>query len=120
MIEFGNIQHPKDRMACCATIHIEPDFCAKFDQNKKLWVTTWKWSGGQTPSTQCQKEYNCELDNGWLQPYTEKELGTPKGLILLMAGVQKNKHKVHLVLDHQELNECLDAHTVRTETEGMV
>ena len=29
------------------------------------------------------------IDNGWLLPYPEKELGPPKGLIYLMAKITK-------------------------------
>lgn len=36
------------------------------------------------------------LNNGWLLPYREKELGPPKGLILLIAVVRDNKQKVCL------------------------
>ena len=52
--------------------------------------------------------------NGWLLPYSDEELGPPKGLIPLMLVMQKQK-KVHLVLDYQELNGSVDAFTANAE-----
>ena len=51
--------------------------------------------------------------NGWLLPYSEEELGLPKGLIPLMAVVQKQK--VRPVLDYWELNGFVDAFTANAE-----
>ena len=51
--------------------------------------------------------------NGWLLPYSEEELGPPKGLIPLMAVVPKQK--VLPVLDYQELNGFVDAFTANAE-----
>ena len=50
--------------------------------------------------------------NGWLLPYSE-ELGPPKGLISLMAIVQKQK--VRPVLDYRELNGFVDAFIANAE-----
>ena len=46
-------------------------------------------------------------------PYSEEELGPPKGLIPLMAIVQKQK--VRPVLDYRELNGFVDAFTANAE-----
>ena len=51
--------------------------------------------------------------NRWLLPYSEEELGQPKGLIPVMAVMQKQK--VHPVLDYWELNSFVDAFTANTE-----
>ena len=51
--------------------------------------------------------------NGWLLPYSEEELVPPKGLIPLMAVMQKQK--VRLVLDYRELNSFVDAFTATAE-----
>ena len=53
--------------------------------------------------------------NGWLSPYSEEELGPPKGLIPLMAVVQEQKQKVCPVLDYRELNSFVDAFTANAE-----
>ena len=59
-------------------------------------------------SAQVSQEYCRELEmwlnNGWLLPYPEEELGPLKGLIPLMAVFQQNKSKVRPVLDFRELN----------------
>lgn len=58
------------------------------------------------------KEYNQEvktwLDNAWLIPYSEEELGPPNGLVPLMAVIQQSKEKVRPVIDHRELNEYVE------------
>ena len=62
-----------------------------------------------------RREYESELEKwineGWLLPYNEKEFGKPKGLIPLMAVVEKNKGKVQPVLDYRELNTHMETHT---------
>ena len=40
--------------------------------------------------------------NGWLLPYSEEELGPPKGLIPFMTVVREQKRKVCPVLDYRE------------------
>ena len=84
------------------TIELEqPDFRAEFDQSTKSWTVSWKWSGNQPPEklynrvpeytipARARAEYDKELqnciDNGWLVLYPEDKLGSPKGLIPLMA-----------------------------------
>lgn len=67
-----------------------------------IWQSTW------TSSVHIWQEYQHELqtwlDNGWLLPYPEKELGLSKGQIPLMVVLQQNKNKVHPILDFHELN----------------
>lgn len=41
-----------------------------------------------------KKELQLWLDNEWLLPYLESEIGPFKDLILLMAVIQENKQKV--------------------------
>ena len=98
----------------------EPDFSAEFNEKTRAWTASWKWSGNQPPnslvnkvpeypvSAQVRQEYHHELEtwlnNGWLLPNPEEELGPPKALIPLMAVVQQNKSKVRPVLDFRELN----------------
>ena len=70
-------------------------------------------------SAQLRQEYRHELEtwlnNGWLLPYPEEELGPPKALIPLMAVVQQNKSKVRPVLDFRELNGYVDAYTAHAD-----
>ena len=115
-----------------AIIELEqPDFRAEFDQRIKSWTVSWKWSSDQPPeklynrvpeytiSVGARAEYDKELqnwtDNGWLVPYLEDKLGTPKGLIPLMAVIQQNKQKVRPVLDNRELNDHVDPFTARAD-----
>ena len=94
----------------CAAVTIDkPDFHSEFDQNKKIWVVSWKWSVNQTPPElenkaaeylvpkQLRTEFDNELrtwiDNGWMIPYPEEECGPFKGLIPLMAVLQANKQQ---------------------------
>ena len=55
------------------------------------------------------------IDNSWQLPYLEEELGSPKGLISLMAIRQENKQKVWLVMDYRELNKYVDAFTTNAD-----
>ena len=128
----GDVNFPQSSEPFCAAIRIsEPDFCAEYDARKRIWTASWKWSDNQPPAAlknrlaeytipiHLQEEYNRELqswiDNGWLLPYPEDELGPPKGLIPLMAVVQENKHKVRPVMDYRELNAYVDAYTANAD-----
>ena len=62
-----------------------------------------------------EQEHCTGMNNGWLMPYPEEKLGPPKGLISLMAVLQQNKSKVHLVMDFQELNHYVDAFTANAD-----
>ena len=61
--------------------------------------------------TEYEKELESWIANGWLIPYSEEQLGPPKGLIPLMAVVQPTKDKVRPVMDYRELNKYVDAFT---------
>ena len=80
------------------------------------WPTTLKNRLAEYPTPkQLQEKYDHELqtliDNGWLFPCPEDELGPLKGLILLMAVQQENKQKVRSVMDYHELNEHMNTYT---------
>ena len=88
----------------CAAISInEPDYSVTYDRRNKEWTASWKWTNGHFPSelsnsvqeyavpSHARDAYKNEIlqwqQNGWLLPYSEEELGPPKGLIPLMAVV---------------------------------
>ena len=114
----------------CAAISIdEPDFSMTYNHSNKEWTASWKWANGHSPSKLSNSVQGYVLPchardayenkilqwqrNGWLLPYSEEELGPPKGLIPFMADVQKQK--VCLVLDYRELNSFVDAFTANAE-----
>ena len=86
-----------------------PDFDVVFDLTEIKWTATWKWLGERPPKPlinqtreytvpkHVRKDYDCELlswiHNGWLIPFPVKELGSPIGLIPLIAIVQHKKEK---------------------------
>ena len=88
---------------------VEKDFIVSYEDSAKAWTVQWKWAAGEEPGhlfngiaeyhvpATARGEYESELEKwinkGWLLPYNEKEFGKPKGLIPLMAVVQKNKRK---------------------------
>ena len=130
--QSGDAIFSRREPCACAAIRIEePDFSTEFNEQTRAWTASWKWSGNQPPdvlmnkvpeypmSAQVQQEYRHELEmwlnNGWLLPYPEEELGPPKSLIPLMAVFQQNKSKVCLVLDFHELNEYIDTYTVHAD-----
>ena len=106
-------------------------FHAEYDDAKRVWTASWKWSGDQPPvslknrlseypaSKRLQGEYERELQawiqNGWLIPYPESELGPPKGLIPLMAILQESKQKVWPVMDYCELNEPVNSYMANAD-----
>ena len=109
----------------------EKDFTARYDAREKQWTAAWKWTDGREPPTldnnvaqyavksSVREEYEREIavwkERGWLKPYDECELGPPKGLIPLMAVVQKNKAKVRPVLDFRELNQHIEPFTANAD-----
>ena len=116
MSNTGKVRFPqRERLMCAAITLDEPDFHAEYDEAKHVWTASWKWSGVQPPVSlknrlseyptpkRLHDEYEQELQawiqNGWLIPYLESELGPPKGLILFMAILQENKQKVQPVMD---------------------
>ena len=127
--QSGNVFFSRTGSHACAMIRIEElDFSTEFNEKTKAWTMSWKWSGNQPPnslvnkvpdypvSVQVQQEYRHEqetwLNNGWLLPYPEEELGPLKALIPLMAVVQQNKSKLRTVLDFCQLNGYVDAYTM--------
>ena len=109
----------------------ELDFSVTYDRSNKEWTASWKWVNSHSPSelSNSVQEYavpchardtyeNLQILqwqwNGWLLPYQE-ELGTPKGLIPLIAVMQEQKPKVHLVFDYRELNGFVNAFTANAE-----
>ena len=100
----------RERLMYAAITLDEPDFHIEYDEAKRVWTASWKWSGDQPPVSlknrlseyptpeRLQGEYEQELQawiqNSWLILYPESELGPPKGLIPLMTIVQENKQKV--------------------------
>ena len=126
MTRDGTVSFPQlDRPVCMAITIDKPDFHAEFDQNKKIWAVSWKWSENQMPPElenkaaeylvpkQLRAEFDNELrnwiDNSWMILYPEEECGPLKSLILLMAVLQANKQKVRPVMDYQELNKYVEA-----------
>ena len=131
MSDTGEVKFPqRERLMCAAITLDEPDFHAKYE-TKRVWTTSWKWAGDQPPVSlknrlseypapkRLRGEYEQELlawiQNGWLIPYPESELGPPKGLIPLMAILQESKQKVRPVMDYRELNEHVNAYTANAD-----
>lgn len=45
--QSGNVHFPKHEISLCTAIKIhESDFCVEFDQDKKIWLVSWKWLCG--------------------------------------------------------------------------
>ena len=113
LVQLGN----KEIVKCAAISINEPDFTATFNHWSRAWTVAWKWSEGRAPEAldnkvaeylivaKIREDYEQELctwmNNGWLVPYKEEELGPPprKGLMPLMAILQQHKSKVHPVMD---------------------
>ena len=57
--------------------------------------------GAQAPY---EEELERWIKDAWLLPYDEAKYGPAKGLIPLMAVVQRNKNKVRPVMDFREVN----------------
>ena len=62
-----------------------------------------------------EKEIEGWIEKKWLQKYEAKKHGPIKGLVPLMAVVQRNKGKVRPVLDFRELNTFIEAFTANTD-----
>ena len=109
----------------------EADFRVTFDARKRQWTVMWKWSGDGKPDdlknsvgeytvkpavrVEYEREIEDWMNRGWLCKYDERVLGPPKGLIPLMAVIQKNKGKVRPVLDFRELNEHIEPFTAKAD-----
>ena len=131
MSATGEVKFPqRERLMCAANTLNKPDFHAEYE-TKCVWTASWKWSSDQPPVSlknrlseypapkRLQGEYEQELQawiqNGWLIPYPESELGPLKGLIPLMAILQESKQKVRPVMDYRELNEHVNAYTANAD-----
>ena len=96
MARDGMVSFPQlDRPVCTAITIDKPDFHAEFDQNKNIWVVSWKWSENQTSPElenkgakylvpkQLRADFNNELrtwiDNGQMILYPGEECGPPQG-----------------------------------------
>ncbi|KFD62560.1 hypothetical protein M514_25296 [Trichuris suis] len=115
---------PTEGTVCAATdadITLdERDFVVTFDRDDCSWRASWKWTNGggpdvlknivreYPPSREIRGPYEEELrswvEQGWLVPYDQTKYGPAKGLIPLMAIVQRNKGKIRPVMDFRELN----------------
>uniref|UniRef100_A0A5S6QPD7 Reverse transcriptase domain-containing protein n=1 Tax=Trichuris muris TaxID=70415 RepID=A0A5S6QPD7_TRIMR len=115
-----------------ATIKLEErDLMAEFNPTKRTWSMRWKWTKGaepdvlknriqeHSPSDEARALYEDELGkyitNGWLVPYDHIKHGPAKGLIPLMAVIQRNKKSVRPVMDFRELNTHIEAFTAGSE-----
>ena len=108
MSDTDDVKIPlRERLMCVAITLDEPEFHTEYDEAKRVWTASWKWSGDQLPVSlknrlseyptpeRLQGEFEQELQawiqNSWLILYMESELGPHKGLIPLMAILQENK-----------------------------
>ena len=62
-----------------------------------------------------EKELQRWIDDEWLLPYDEQTYGPDKGLIPLMAVMQRDKRKVRPVMGFRELNMHIDAFTANSD-----
>lgn len=109
----------------------EHDFIAKYDSSTNSWTAAWKWAGGAEPGvlsnmvdayavpSEAKASYEAELhkwiQDKWLIPYDEKTYGPVKGLIPLMAVIQRSKGKVRPVMDFRELNHYIETFTAEAD-----
>ena len=50
MSDTGEVRFPqRERLMCAAITLDEPDFRAEYDEAKRVWTASWKWSGDQPP-----------------------------------------------------------------------
>ena len=72
MTRDGTVSFPPLARPVCTAITInKPHFHAEFDQNKKIWVVSWKWSENQTlpelknkaTENLLPKQFRAEFDN---------------------------------------------------------
>ncbi|KRZ47669.1 hypothetical protein T02_2163 [Trichinella nativa] len=125
-VRFG-LDDPGVCAAAEAGISIrEKDFTATYCHSTRSWTAAWKWSDAREPGVLrnmveeyppvnvARGAYEDELrkwiKDGWLVPYDEREHGPPKGLLPLMAVIQRNK-KVRPVLNFRELNAHIESYT---------
>ena len=108
---------------------IAQDFTASFEKENREWIIAWKWNG--KPETlvnkiaeytipigikhDYEKEIEGWIEKKWLQKHEAKKHGPIKGLVPLMAVVQRNKGKMRPVLDFRELNTFIETFTANTD-----
>ena len=106
----------------------DDDFSVKFGDGK--WTAKWKWSSGFSDpalknavseyrissESKCQYENEIEkwIANGWLKKHEDEV----RGLVPLMAVVQRNKGKVRPVMDFREINGFVSSHTASSSVCG--
>uniref|UniRef100_A0A5S6R0A2 Integrase catalytic domain-containing protein n=1 Tax=Trichuris muris TaxID=70415 RepID=A0A5S6R0A2_TRIMR len=109
----------------------ERDFSVAYDPVTRVWSAAWKWTGGEgpavlknsvkeySPSAWARASYEKELEKwiqkAWLVPYDCRRYGPVKGLIPLMAVVQRHKQKVRPVMDFRELNAHIEPFTAAAD-----
>ena len=50
MFDTGEVRFPqRERLMCVAITLDEPDFRAEYDEVKRVWTASWKWSDDQLP-----------------------------------------------------------------------
>uniref|UniRef100_A0A5S6Q1P2 Integrase catalytic domain-containing protein n=1 Tax=Trichuris muris TaxID=70415 RepID=A0A5S6Q1P2_TRIMR len=102
-----------------------------YDPVTRVWSAAWKWTGGEgpavlknsvkeySPSAWARASYEKELEKwiqkAWLVPYDCRRYGPVKGLIPLMAVVQRHKQKVRPVMDFRELNAHIEPFTAAAD-----
>ena len=105
------VQFGVEDVICAATdVELEvdePDFTATYDSRTNCWIAAWKWVESKEPGVlhnqaaeyavpqdareSYEKELQRWIDDGWLLLYDEQAHGPAKGLIPLMAVVQRKK-----------------------------
>ena len=132
--EERRVRFGKEEAVACGAAVIgvdEKDFSATYDTATNSWTAAWKWSQDSEPDALLNKveEYSIPREarvmyenelgkwiaDGWLVPYEEEKHGPVKGLLPLMAVIQRNKSKVRPVLDFRELNTRVEAFTAEAD-----
>ena len=50
MSDTSEVRFPQhERLMCAAITHDKPDFHTEYDEAKRVWTASWKWSGDQLP-----------------------------------------------------------------------
>ncbi|KFD62504.1 hypothetical protein M514_25354 [Trichuris suis] len=130
-VQFG-LGSPAVCVAVDSQIRLDKrDLVAMYSPDTRSWTAAWKWSGGMEPgvlrntteeyspaegaSALYEKELEKWIENGWLVPYGEGKYRVAKGLIPLMAVIQRNKGKVRLVMDFRESNGHVETFTADSD-----
>ncbi|KFD46863.1 hypothetical protein M514_12268 [Trichuris suis] len=132
----GKVRFGPIRTEICASVDAklridEKDFLVTYDPAARSWTAAWKCSNGSAPDTLSnrmeeyppaaaaraayEEELSSWIQNGWLVPYDEEEMGPAKALIPLMAVIQRSKQKVRPVMDFRAVNAHIDAFTASSD-----